>query len=137
MQPEPAESRWQQWGRILFLGVLLGVLQVLALIVAPLLAQRFDSLWPAILVSAFFYLLISAIAGFMAADRRGTIASGILDACLVGGVSFLNIATLVAVLLMAGSITPQPVCSNCVHRFYIDPGYIAYLIVPPSSCSRG
>jgi len=54
------------------------------------------------------YLLIPALAGFLAARQNGDTASGVGPGCLVGGISWLVIV--VATTLIIVLTPPQPVC---------------------------
>ena len=122
MSLAPAPSRGRTWlrkWRTPLFGVALGVLQVLVIWV-PLLEHWSLSWWPWLALCALFYLLIPALAGFLAAAREGDTFSGVGAGCLTGAISVLVVAipvSIPAVTLVATSIaTPRLVCPPpCSH----------------------
>src|ERR1051326_97617 len=90
VQASQQHSRWLRWGRIVFLGLFLALIQI-ALFSLPEM-YKLDSFWWAIPVgSVFFYLLIPGVEAFITAwdDRNPHLA--IKRACLVGWINFLVI----------------------------------------------
>lgn len=108
MQTASAPSRWRRWlrwGRVLLLGMVLGMLQFLLLTQAAALEQWSASSLPAVAIGALLYLLIPALAGFLAARQSGGASSGTGSGCLVGGIGLLAIAV---ASILANALTPPP-----------------------------
>jgi len=104
------QRRWRRRGRVLLLGVVLGLIQ-------GLLALGWGWLphWPFawmlfVALSLFFYLFLPAVEGFLAARQSGAASSASSPGCLVGGIGFLVIALAAAVTLL---VMPPMVRTSC------------------------
>lgn len=135
MQPAPGRLRWRRWlrwGRVLVLGLALGGVQVFLLLFAanPLL-QWSTTWWPFVALSAFFYLGIPALEGFLTAWPNEEAFLGVGTGCLVGGISFLAIAIPAFSISVQALNAPRPACPSDCPRFYLPPSFgIAVVVVP-------
>lgn len=134
MQLGSARSRWRRWlrwGRVLVLGIILGGVQIFLLLFAanPLL-QWATSWLPFFALSAFFYLGIPALEGFLTAWQSEDAYAGVGPGCLVGGISFLAIAIPGAASSVLALNAPRPVCPPDCPRLYLPPGFAIGLILP-------
>lgn len=108
MQSTPTRSRGQlllRWGRVLCLGVALGLLQLLLLHQADALGQWSNSGSTAVGVSALLYLLVPGFEGFFTALRNRDISSATRAGLLVGVLSLLVV---VGGVIIASALTPPP-----------------------------
>jgi hypothetical protein len=150
MQPAPPGSSSHGWWQIPLSGGSLGLLQILIVVSALVLPQEVINLnqWPSgvladkwlpIALSALFYALIPALAGFLDARQSGAASSGVGAGCLVGGFGLLVIviAAVALVGIAAAAPPPQPATcpepGTCGHGIapYFSPGSIAFIFVIP------
>ena len=134
MQSGPARSRWRKWlrwGRVLVLGLALGGVQILVLFVARPLEQWATNLWPSVALSAFFYLGIPTLEGFLTARRTEEAFSAVTMGCLVGAIGFFVIAILAAVISVQLLNPPRLVCPPDCPRLYFPPSLIIGLLILP------
>jgi hypothetical protein len=96
----PARSRWHswlRWGRVLLLGVLLGLLQTLLFFQAQALNQWSTSSLTSICLVALGYLLLPALEGFLTSRQSDHLSGGIGTGCLVGVMGFLIAALSISI----------------------------------------
>src|SRR5579862_4755521 len=100
-------SRWQRWGRMVFLGLLLALFQM-ALLWIDALA---DSIWWAALAGGiFFYLLIPGVEAFITTHNYRDPQLAIKRACLVGLVNYLILCIAALVYCLILLFWPLTVC---------------------------
>lgn len=94
VQTPQKPSRWQRWGRILFLGLFLTLIQ--AVLFAWVWSGLLGGVWPlggpVLLVEAlslFFFLLIPGVEAFITAWEDGNPRAAIERGSLVGRINFL------------------------------------------------
>ena len=131
MQSAPARApgrRWLRWGRAVLLGVVLAALQLLLLSQSEKLGNWAASAWPAFALGALLYLFIPTLEGFLSAWRTADVQAGVVAGCIVGGVSFIVLAIVATMALVALLATPPPVCPPDCPRLYLPPAFFAGIV---------
>jgi hypothetical protein len=105
MQTNFSPSRWSAFRSTLVLGIPLGLLQIGLLSGSILLWPSFAS-WSALACCVLSYLLLPALAGFLAAGRND---EGLKAGCLVGVPSLLTVAVAGIVAVIVTFLSP-PLC---------------------------
>lgn len=111
------QCRRRRTARVLLLGLVLGLLQVLLLLglsalQAPIKPASLGWWW--LLVGALPYLLLPALAGFLAARQPTGAESPVGEGCLVGSIGVLlpTIAGVVIAVIQLTIAPPEDTCSS-------------------------
>jgi hypothetical protein len=116
------QRRWRGWGRVLLLGVVLGIIEGLLILGWGL--QHWSLAWMLVVgLGLCFYLFIPAVEGFLAARQSGKAFSASGTGCLVGGMGFLVLALAVAGALLVLPLTVRTDCPQGETCSRVDTGY--------------
>jgi hypothetical protein len=100
MRYESARSSWFKWGSIFVLAATLGAFQMALLSETAIPAWTFASEFLREVLGTLLYLLLPALASFLAARQSGDASSGLVSGCLVSGVGFLILVVVFALVTM-------------------------------------